>query len=140
MAENQPFTKAKAYFTDAKFYLEDEVIPEALPISVPISNKTYKGKEVQDSTSGSFPSAKHQGDQEICKYAPKLTLPISTKITPILCYVPKSRRKEGDSLFKEITNKEKSPLSDVSLKTLQEDLVLPAYAILNTVVSKPSLE
>lgn len=46
MAESQPFTMVKAYFTNAKFYLEDEVILQALPISTPISNKTHQGKEV----------------------------------------------------------------------------------------------
>lgn len=44
--ESQSFTKSEAYFVDAKFYLEDKVIPEALPVFVPVSNKTYKGKEV----------------------------------------------------------------------------------------------
>lgn len=81
------------------------MIPEALPISVPVSNKTHKGKEVQGFVSESFTIEKYQGDQEICKVVSKLTLLISTKATPVLRYVPKSQRKEGDSLFKATTNK-----------------------------------
>lgn len=91
VAESQPFTKVEVYFTNTKFYLEDEVIPEALPVFISISNKTHEGKEVRNSASESFPIGKHQGDQEICKSAPKLTLPISIKITPVLRYVPKSQ-------------------------------------------------
>lgn len=56
----------------------------------------------------------------------------------LLC--TKIMTEEGDSLFEAATNKEKSPLSSVDLKTLQEDLILPAYAISNTVFSKPSLD
>lgn len=58
MGESQPFSKAKTYFADANFYLEN-VISEALPMSITVSNKTYKGKEVQDSISESFPTRKH---------------------------------------------------------------------------------
>ncbi|XP_024200614.1 uncharacterized protein LOC112203951 [Rosa chinensis] len=38
--DTKPFTEAKSYFADSKFYMDDETIKEVLPVGVPSTGKT----------------------------------------------------------------------------------------------------
>ncbi|XP_024200623.1 uncharacterized protein LOC112203960 [Rosa chinensis] len=49
--DTKPFTEAGSYFVDSKFYRDDEIIEEVLPIRVPSTGKTVevRNKEVESS-------------------------------------------------------------------------------------------
>ena len=97
VADDKPFTVAKSHFTDAKFYLEDDMIEETQVVASPYSKeeKPYSKAPRIDSpieeketkqTETSIEEKKHHTSEV-------------TRVAPVLLYVSVAKRKEGQSLF-----------------------------------------
>ncbi len=125
MADDKPFTKAKSFFADAKFYLEDDTL-EGIQVITPPSTEEVKlqyeipkpdlpaeVKEEAKQNENSKGKTKQQGSETV-------------KLTPVLRYVPITKRKEGQSPFFGDENS--------ILKSFQE-LTLPVAKITKTTLS-----
>ena len=93
IGDTKPFTEPESYFTDSKFYSDEESVIEVLPVKVPLTWKAtmVTRKEVE---------AKGNGNEESHKSPSQIvTSDKLSPIVPILRYVPKSKRKEGEPPF-----------------------------------------
>jgi hypothetical protein len=98
MADDKPFTKAESFFTDAKFYLEDDTLdgiqaitpPSTrevkLQFEIPKPNLPVEVEEKAKKNENSKRKTKQQGSKAV-------------NLAPVLQYVPIAKRKEGQSPF-----------------------------------------
>ena len=107
-ANLKPFNETKAHFANAKFYVEDDVPNEVLPVEIP-STETKQGekKHVRFITGKDIPSPKegpecgnnHSSESTSNSMREEISTP--SKNPPFLRYVPLSCRKKGQSPFME---------------------------------------
>ena len=96
----KPFTRAESYFADAKFLENDEEISaEVSPSQMALTSKEAKTVIEPLNSTKSVVIDKQTCQKEEAKEQSKNQSPREIKPTPILRYVPKSRRKEGESPF-----------------------------------------
>lgn len=134
----KPFTKVEAHITDVKFF-EEEVESEVLPPKIS-STEMGKAKESKNASSslGTSSSPKGEEKQQLQKGSKHKIVSSSTKTfasqaplsKPILRYVLKSRRKEGESPFAEYLGESCEPqvvkrLKDSSIQILKNSVVIP---------------
>ncbi|XP_075633633.1 uncharacterized protein LOC142606119 [Castanea sativa] len=145
-ANLKPFTKTEAHFADAKFYVEDDVPNEVLPVEIPpIESKQNEKKHVRFIIGKDTPSPKegdnHSSGSTSNSGGQKISTPSDNP--PFLCYVPLSCRKKGQSPFTEclqsIVNKGRPPtkltMEDVAI--LKENHTMPLTSSTNPLPSKP---
>ncbi|KAM2035388.1 hypothetical protein ACFX16_038487 [Malus domestica] len=94
--DTKPFTEVESHFADAKFYMDEDMVPEALSKEIKSMGKgTPKKQEWQ-----AMPSL-NNNDNELAK--PTTTkgsrTPSNGSNTPVFRYIPMSRRKNGQSPF-----------------------------------------
>ncbi|KAA0055194.1 retrotransposon gag protein [Cucumis melo var. makuwa] len=103
--DSNPFSKAESHFADAKFYLKNDNSPEAMPVEIPLVNKednlqlkSLVSMEPHENTR-TFNSGKGEASPSTTK---SMILMDEKTLNPsILCYVPLSRCKKGESPFVE---------------------------------------
>ncbi|KAA0048376.1 uncharacterized protein E6C27_scaffold264G00950 [Cucumis melo var. makuwa] len=110
-ADSRPFTKAKSHFADAKFYTKSENVSEIISTEVPVIKDTFKNEQEmitsKKSNKGNALNSQQNGESTT---ETKLRAPEAEKIatlqkevsnSPVLRYIPLSRRKKGESPFAE---------------------------------------
>ncbi|KAM1643837.1 hypothetical protein ACFX2K_013616 [Malus domestica] len=103
--DTKPFTKAESHFANAKFYMDEDMVPKTLPKEIKsMSKATPKKREWQPlpkkQEEEAMPSSS-KNDDELAK--PTTTkgskMPLNGPNTPVFRYIPMSRRKNGQSPF-----------------------------------------
>ncbi|KAI5342997.1 hypothetical protein L3X38_010873 [Prunus dulcis] len=137
LGDVKPFIEAESYFADAKFYIDEDVAFEVIPVEVHSTGQAIPRKDEQLKCL----SAKENSDNK-----PKSTAfgqmgspPIDSRkvAIPVLRYVSSSRRKEGQSPFGEEVKPRKLGKSD--MKFLKESTTMPLPKLSNSDVSKSSV-
>ncbi|KAL2925184.1 Oligopeptidase A [Bienertia sinuspersici] len=134
IADVKPFGEAESHFADAKFYVDEKEPLEVMPTEVPSTGKVqfHAPKAVKEealvikeseSRISSLSSKKdvNDGPSKEIKVA-------STSPAPVLRYVPKSRRKEGQSPFLNCADRCKVKATnslDLRVQIANEGITLP---------------
>ncbi|KAM1693092.1 hypothetical protein COP1_032428 [Malus domestica] len=122
--DTKPFTEAESHFTDAKFYMNEDMEWQAMP----------KKQEEE-----AIPSSS-KNDDELSKPATtrgSRTAPNGPSI-PVFRYIPTLRRKNGQSPFETTASKADAQRHIDNVKLLKTNAVLPLTQLGDTKVAKPS--
>ncbi|KAB2635364.1 hypothetical protein D8674_025898 [Pyrus ussuriensis x Pyrus communis] len=99
--DTKPFTEAKSHFADAKFYMDEDVVPEALPEDIRSTGKAVPKKQEwqvmpKKQKEQTVPSSS-KDDDELAKPATTKgsRMPSEGPNAPIFRYIPMSRRKNA---------------------------------------------
>ncbi|XP_020410515.1 uncharacterized protein LOC109946596 [Prunus persica] len=137
LGDVKAFTEAESYFADAKFYIDEDVASEVIPIEVHSTGQAILRKDEQlkclfaEENSDNKPKSIAFGQME----SPPID---SRKVAiPVLRYVSSSQRKEGQSPFGEEVKPRKLGKSD--MKFLKESTTMPLPKLSNLDVSKSSV-
>ncbi|XP_074290338.1 uncharacterized protein LOC141617067 [Silene latifolia] len=108
----KPFTKADSYFADAKFFEENGTFSEFMLTTI---SSTGKGGKLKENTKEDVVTSHvKKNDKQNINNTSKSSTPVTSSkkqempqksTSPVLRYIPKSRRKEGDSPFAECLTK-----------------------------------
>ncbi|KAM2064145.1 hypothetical protein PS2_027070 [Malus domestica] len=140
--DTKPFTEAESHFADAKFYMDEDMVPEALPKEIKSTGKaTPKKQEWQampkKQERKAMPSS-NKNDDELAK--PETTkgsrTPSNGSNTPIFRYIPMSRRKNGQSPFETEASKADAQWHKDNVKLLKTNAVLPLTQLSNAKVAR----
>ncbi|CAM8903253.1 unnamed protein product [Rhodiola kirilowii] len=106
----KPFTKADSFFADAKFFEENGVSRELLPLIIPSTREN--GKE-RPKANQNLPKIKSEIESKARSRACVMThvqtqRPTPESTLPILRYIPKSRRKAGQRPLEDCKKSETS--------------------------------
>ncbi|KAM1222052.1 hypothetical protein ACFX2J_009630 [Malus domestica] len=99
--DTKPFTEAESHFADAKFYMDEDMVPEALPKEIKSTGKaTPKKQEWQampKKQEREAMSSSSKNDDELAKPATTRgsRTPSNKPNVPVFRYIPMSRRKNG---------------------------------------------
>ena len=150
-ADLKPFVETEAHFADAKFYVEDDIPNEVLPVEIP-SIESKQGekdhdrlvtrKDILAPKKGPECGNDHSSESTSNSVRAKISTPSNNP--PLLRYVPLSRRKKGQSPFSKslqsIAGMGRPPakltMEDVAI--LKENHVMPLTSSINPLPSKPS--
>ncbi|KAM1724361.1 hypothetical protein PS2_022206 [Malus domestica] len=140
--DTKPFTEAESYFADAKFYMDEDMVPEALPKEIKSTGKaTPKKQEWQampkKQEEEAMPSSS-KNDDELAKPATTKwsRTPSNGSNTPVFRYIPMSRRKNGQYPFEtEASKVDAQPHMD-NVKLLKTNAVLPLTQLSNAKVAR----
>ncbi|KAM1242915.1 hypothetical protein ACFX2G_035222 [Malus domestica] len=129
--DTKPFIEAESHFADAKFYMDENMVPEALPEDIKSTgNAALKQQEWQampKKQEGQVVPSLSKNDDEPAK--PAITKESRTlsegSNTPIFRYIPMSRRKNGQSMFETGASKTNTQWHKDNVKLLKTNAVLP---------------
>ncbi|KAA0062934.1 uncharacterized protein E6C27_scaffold468G00280 [Cucumis melo var. makuwa] len=113
-ANFNPFLEAKSHFINAKFYLKNDDISEVVPAKIPL--------------------IKREDNLQLKSLAPQKSVILMDEKTSkplILCYVPLSRRKKGESPFVE---------SPKGLKVGDIEILKESFSTLLTKITKQEIK
>ncbi|XP_074277874.1 uncharacterized protein LOC141601485 [Silene latifolia] len=124
----KPFTEADSFFADAKFFEENGTSSEFMATTI---SSTGKGGKLKENTKKDVVTSHvKENDKQDIDNASKASTPVTSpkkqempqkSTSPVLRYIPKSRRKEGDSPFAEcLTNRDLKDKSKPSPMIKQE--------------------
>ncbi|KAL4598593.1 hypothetical protein ACB092_11G069900 [Castanea dentata] len=150
-ADLKPFSETEAHFADVKFYAEDDIPNEVLPVEVPsMKSKQGEKKHVKFITRKDIPSPKedprygnNQSSESTSNSERAGESSMPSNKPPFLRYVPLSRRKNGQSPFTEClqsTMDMQRPPTKLTMKDvaiLKENHVMPLTSSTNPLPSKP---
>uniref|UniRef100_A0A2N9HVR6 Uncharacterized protein n=1 Tax=Fagus sylvatica TaxID=28930 RepID=A0A2N9HVR6_FAGSY len=132
IADLQPFTEAESHFADAKFYLNCDMVNDTLP------EDSKRTKE------------KGKGHDEIPREDSRLSVAAAPKshiaskgASPILRYVPLSKRKEGQTPFGLVVEakvRPNEPTQEKDIAILKSNLTLPLPKLDKVASTKPPLK
>ena len=128
----QPFTEAESHFADAKFYLNCDMVNDALPENNKRMREKGKGH-------GEIP---REDSRLSVAAAPKSHI-ASKRASPILRYVPLSKRKEGQTPFglvAEAKVRPNEPAQEKDIDILKSNLTLPLPKLDKVASTKPPLK
>ena len=146
----KPFAETGAHFADAKFYVEDDIPNEVLPVEIP-SIESKQGEKEHDRLvtrkdilapkKGPECGNDHSSESTSKSVRAKISMPSNNP--PLLRFVPLSHRKKGKSLFVECLQSiagmgrppAKLTMEDVAI--LKENHVMPLTSSTNPLPSKP---
>ncbi|BFG34726.1 hypothetical protein CerSpe_210000 [Prunus speciosa] len=122
LGDVKPFTEAESYFVDAKFYIDEDVASEVIPIEV---HSTGKAIPRRDEDSKCLPIEENDNKKNTSSGQTGSLSIDSRKVSiPVLRYVSSSRRKEGQSPFgKEVKSRK---LEESDMKFLKESTTIPS--------------
>ncbi|KAL2941826.1 Sal-like protein 4 [Bienertia sinuspersici] len=144
----KPFGEVESHFADAKFYVDEKEPLEVMPTEVPSTGKVQfhapkavkeEGLVIKESESriSSLSSKKNVND------GPSKEIKVaSTSPAPVLRYVPKSRRKEGQSPFLNCADRCKVKATnslDLRVQIANEGITLPIQQSRDPKIVKASL-
>ncbi|XP_023925929.2 uncharacterized protein LOC112037349 [Quercus suber] len=149
-ADLKHFIETEAHFADAKFYVEDNITSEVLPVEIPsMESKQSEKKHVRFITEKDNPSSKkgpecgNDHSSESTSNSIKAEISTPSNNPPFLRYIPLSLRKNGQSPFVECLRSTKDiekhftklTMEDVAI--LKENHVMPLTSSTNPLPSKP---
>uniref|UniRef100_A0A2N9E6Y6 Uncharacterized protein n=1 Tax=Fagus sylvatica TaxID=28930 RepID=A0A2N9E6Y6_FAGSY len=132
MADLQPFTEAESHFADAKFYLNCDMVNDTLPEDSKRAREKGKGHD----------ETPHEDSRLSVAAAPKSHI-ASKGASPILRYVPLSKRKEGQTPFglvAEAKVRPNKPTQEKDVAVLKSNLTLPLPKLDKVASTKPPLK
>jgi hypothetical protein len=141
VGDTKPFTEAETYFADAKFYIDGEMVGEVLPIDIPYTGKVgeVRDKQVDSSIVGDHDEKRLQN--ESIKSTVMTSKDKSKTAATVFGYVPKFRRKEGESPFVEANKQEHSrKLEEEDISLLKEAVTVPLPKLSNTIPTKQPIK
>ncbi|KAM2690737.1 hypothetical protein EV1_043866 [Malus domestica] len=142
--DTKPFTEAESHFADAKFYINEDTVPETLPKEIKSMSKAAPKKQEwqampKKQEEEAMPSSS-KNDDELSK--PATTRGSRTTSNgpsvPVFRYIPTSRRKNGQSPFETAASKADAQRHIDNVKLLKKNAVLPLTQLGDTKVAKPS--
>ncbi|KAM1053307.1 hypothetical protein ACFX2C_000813 [Malus domestica] len=142
--DTKPFTEAESHFADAKFYMNEDTVPETLPKEIKSMTKAASKKQEwqaipKKQEEEAMPSSS-KNDDELSKPATtrgSRTTPNGPSV-PVFRYIPTSRRKNGQSPFETAASKADAQRHIDNVKLLKTNAVLPLTQLGDTKVAKPS--
>ncbi|CAL8162574.1 unnamed protein product [Prunus armeniaca] len=137
LGDIKPFTEVESYFTDAKFYMDEDMVSKVIPIEV---HSTGKAIPRRDEHSKCLPTEENDNKQSKSTLFGQMgSSPIeSWKVSiPVFRYVSLSQRKKGQSLFRKEVKPRK--LGESDMKFLKESTTMPLPKLSNSDISKPSV-
>uniref|UniRef100_A0A2N9G4P3 Uncharacterized protein n=1 Tax=Fagus sylvatica TaxID=28930 RepID=A0A2N9G4P3_FAGSY len=132
IADLQPFTEAESHFADAKFYLNCDMVNDTLPED---SKRTREKGKGHDETP-------REDSRLSVAAAPKSHI-ASKGASPILRYVPLSKRKEGQTPFGLVVEakvRPNEPTQEKDIAILKSNLTLPLPKLDKVASTKPPLK
>ena len=149
-ADLKPFAETEAHFVDAKFYVEDDIPNEVLPIEIPsMESKQGEKEHVRLVTRKDIlapkkgPECGNDHSSESTSDAVRAKISTPSNSPPFLRYVPLSRRKNGQSPFSECLQsteemgRPSARLTTEDVAILKEDHVTPLTSSTNPLPLKP---
>lgn len=149
-ADLKPFAETEAHFADAKFYIEDDIANEVLPVEIPpMESKQSEKKHVRFITEKNNPFSKKSPECGNDRSSESTSNSIRTETStpsnnsPVLRYVPLSHRKNGQSPFVEClrpTEDMEKPFIKLTMEDvaiLKENHAMPLTSSTNHLPSKP---
>ncbi|KAM3016254.1 hypothetical protein FF2_000296 [Malus domestica] len=138
------FTEAESHFTDTKFYMDEDMVPETLPKEIKSMGKAAPKKQEWQAVpkkqeEEAMPSSS-KNDDELAKPATirgSRTTSNGPSI-PVFRYIPTSRRKNGQSPFETAASKADAQRHMDNVKLLKTNAVLPLTQLGDTKVAKLS--
>ncbi|KAM1666584.1 hypothetical protein ACFX2K_046163 [Malus domestica] len=140
--DTKPFTEAESHFADAKFYMDEDMMLEALPKEIKSTGKaTPKKQEWQampKKQEEEAMSSLSKNDDELAKPATTKgsKTPSNVLNTPVFRYIPMSRRKNGQSPFETEASKADAQRYMDNVKLLKTNAVLPLTQLSNAKVAR----
>ncbi|KAM1358731.1 hypothetical protein ACFX15_044968 [Malus domestica] len=140
--DTKPFTEFESHFADAKFYMDEDMMLEALPKEIKSTGKaTPKKQEWQampKKQEEEAMSSLSKNDDELAKPATTKgsKTPSNVLNTPVFRYIPMSRRKNGQSTFETEASKADAQRYMDNVKLLKTNAVLPLTQLSNTKVAR----
>ncbi|KAM2981393.1 hypothetical protein FF2_012699 [Malus domestica] len=140
--DTKPFTEAESHFADAKFYMDEDMVLEALPKEIKSTGKaTPKKQEWQampKKQEEEAMSSSSKNDDELAKPATTKgsRTPSNVLNTPVFRYIPMSRRKNGQSPFETEASKADAQRYMDNVKLLKTNAVLPLTQLSNAKVAR----
>ncbi|CAL2238575.1 unnamed protein product [Prunus armeniaca] len=131
----KPFTEAESYFADTKFYMDEDMVSEVIPVEV---HSTGKAIPRRDEHSKCLSPEENGESKSTLSGQMGSSLINSQKVSiPVLRYVSSSRQKERQSPF----GKEVKPMKlwESDMKFLKESTTMPLPKLSNSDVSKYSV-
>ena len=129
--DTKPFTEAESHFADAKFYMDEDTVLEALPKEIKSTGKAAPKKQewqaMPKKQEGEAMSSSSKNNDELAKPATTKgsKTPSKGPNTPIFRYIPMSRRKNGQSPFETGASKADTQRHKDNVKLLKTNAVLP---------------
>ncbi|KAM1054793.1 hypothetical protein ACFX2C_002110 [Malus domestica] len=142
--DTKPLTEAESHFADAKFYMNEDMVPETLLKEIKSMSKAAPKKQEwqampKKQEEEAMPSSS-KNDDELSK--PATTRGSRTASNgpsiPVFRYIPTSRRKNGQSPFETAVSKADEQRHIDNVKWLKTNAVLPLTQLGDTKVAKPS--
>ncbi|KAM1212301.1 hypothetical protein ACFX2G_003942 [Malus domestica] len=143
--DTKPFTEAESHFADAKFYMDEDMVPETLRKEIKSMGKATPKKQEWQAV------PKKQEEEEVMPSSSKnndeLAKPATTKGSrtpsngpniPVFRYIPTSRRKNGQSPFETAASKADAQRHMDNVKLLKTNAILPLTQLGDTKVARPS--
>ncbi|KAM1400495.1 hypothetical protein ACFX2F_027765 [Malus domestica] len=136
------FTETKSHFADAKFYMDVDIVPEALPKEIKSTGKaTPKKQELQampKKQEEEAMSSSSKNNDELAKPATTKgsRTPSNGPNTPVFRYISMSRRKNGQSPFETEVSKADAQRHRDNVKLLKTNAVLPLTQLSNAKVAR----
>ncbi|KAM2589171.1 hypothetical protein TB1_046128 [Malus domestica] len=142
--DTKPFTEAESHFADAKFYMDEDMVPETLPKEIKSMGKTTPKKQEWQAVpkkqeEEAMPSSS-KNDDELVKPATTRgnRTPSNGPNIPVFRYIPTSRRKNGQSPFETAVSKADTQRHIDNVKLLKTNAVLPLTQLSDIKVARPS--
>ncbi|KAM2779107.1 hypothetical protein COP1_014414 [Malus domestica] len=129
--DTKPFTEAESYFVDAKFYMDEDMVPEALPEEIKSTGKATPKKQKwqampKKQEEEATPSSSKNDDEPAKPTTTKGNrTPSNGPSKPVFRYIPMSRRKNGQSLFETGVSKADAQRYRDNVKLLKTNAILP---------------
>ncbi|KAM1201783.1 hypothetical protein ACFX2J_017829 [Malus domestica] len=129
--DTKPFTEAESHFADAKFYMDEDMVLEALPKEIKSTGKATRKKQewqaMPKKQEEEAMSSSSKNDDELTKPATTKwsRMPSNELNTPVFRYIMMSKRKNGQSPFETEASKADAQRYMDNVKLLKTNAVLP---------------
>ncbi|KAM2498601.1 hypothetical protein PS1_040843 [Malus domestica] len=143
--DTKPFTEAESYFADAKFYMDEDMVPEAFPKEIKTIGKAIPKKQewqaMPKKQEGEAMPFSNKNDDEFAKPATTRCqkgsrMPSNGSNTPVFRYIPMSKRKNGQSPFETEASEADAQRHRDNVKLLKTNAVLPLTQLSNAKVAR----
>ncbi|KAM1017905.1 hypothetical protein ACFX2A_048411 [Malus domestica] len=140
--DTKPFTEAESHFADAKFYMDEDMVPEALPKEIKSTGKATPKKQERQAMPKKqeeevTPSSSKNDNEQAKRATTKGSrMPSNGPNIPVFRYIPMSRRKNGQSPFETGANKADAQRHMDNVKLLKTNAVLPLTQLGGTKVAR----
>ncbi|XP_074314028.1 uncharacterized protein LOC141649233 [Silene latifolia] len=135
----KPFSKVESFFADAKFFEENGTSSEFMPTTISSTGKGGKReKNIIKEDAAASPAKENvvkKDADKTCKTATPVASPKKQETTqkttpPVLRYIPKSRRKDGESPFVECLTPKTEPKDKKSGHVIKQEWVAKVVTLL----------